>query len=127
MSTEHIVRACKPLHKNPPARYVLPAMDWSALSEVEDGVVNSKPFRSNDTKKYWRIVHAYANVNSIFHGNIFSKYPGRTALTGIPSKVSVVGPMPPGSSRSSRDAIMKIYEERKRARALGVLHWSDDC
>ena len=33
--------------------------------------------------------------------------------------------MPRGSSRSNRDAIMKIYEERRAAEAARITHWSD--
>ena len=60
----------------------------------------------------------YANVNSILHGNVFSEFSRRTSVTGFPSKVSVVGPMPPRSSSCSRDAIMKIIGKERKPKHL---------
>lgn len=100
-------------------------MDYSLPSDLEAGVVNSWPHRPKKTINPRNIVHAYANVNGSFYGNTFTKFPGRCSVTGIPSKVRVEGPMPRGSSRSNRDAIMKIYEERRAAEAAGITHWSD--
>lgn len=105
--------------------HVLPAMDYSLPSELEVGVVNSWPHRPKQMVNPCRIVHAYSDVNTSFYGNTYTKFPGRQSGTRIPSKIKVIGPMPHRSTRSNRDAVMKIYEERKAAAAAGISHWTD--
>ena len=108
-------------------QYILPAMDYSHPSDLEAGVVNSKPYRSKYALHLRKIVHAYAEVNSTFLGHMYTKFLGRQPTNGVPSRVRVVGPMPPGSTRSNRDALMKIVEERRQAAVAGISHWSDKC
>lgn len=113
------------VRKNICERYVLPAMDYSSPSDIDVGVVNSWPHRPKKVINPHNIVHSYANVNASFCGGMYSRFFGRRPSSGIPSKVRIEGPMPPGSTRSNRSVLMRIYEERKAAVAAGIIHWSD--
>ena len=97
------------VHNSMRARYVLPAMDYSLESDVEVGVVNSPYNQSVNTRNPQKIVDAYADPNTMLYGKMFMKILGtRPAIRG-PSKIRVIGPMPPGFSNLRRDVVMKIY------------------